>query len=199
MKNINWILHAISLIAIAYLIYSNTQCCKPAALANHKEIKSDSASPATGNYPIAYFVSDSLLNNLGFFKESEKQFKSKQESMSNELKNKEMALQKEVIKLQENAQNMTRKEMESAQEKLGKMEQDLMARKEKLTMQFAEETSEFNEKLHGKITSYLKEINQDGKYKFVFSVNREGNIFYSDESLDITAQMIKDLNEKYSK
>ena len=197
MKNLNWILHALSLAAIIFLFYQNSQLKKSTPTSSAAtEIKSQNTGDAST--PLAYFISDSLLNNLGFFKESEKAFKAKQESMSNEIKAKENAMQKELVRLQENAQNMTRVEMESAQQKLAKMEQDLMARKEKLGSQYAQETAEFNEKLHNKITSYLKELNQNGKYKFVFSVSPESNIFFSDESLNITDQMIKDLNEKYS-
>lgn len=78
------------------------------------------------------------------------------------------------------------------------MERDLMERKEKLSNQFAEETAEFNEALHKKVISFLQEYNADNRYKFIFSVARDGNIFYSDPSLDITAEMVKALNEKYS-
>ncbi|MBK9642103.1 MAG: OmpH family outer membrane protein [Saprospiraceae bacterium] len=65
--------------------------------------------------------------------------------------------------------------------------------------QFAEETAQFNDKLHAKITSYLQELNANKKYKFVFSVAREGNIFYADSALDITPTMVQALNEKYGK
>ena len=89
--------------------------------------------------------------------------------------------------------------MKNGQMKLAKMEQELMARKENMANQFAEETAEFNEKLHQKITSYLKELNTDNRYKFIFSVSREGNIFYADSALDITPIMVQAINEKYSK
>jgi outer membrane protein len=161
-------------------------------------ISNENQSTST-QYPIAYFSSDSLLTQLGFFKESENGFKKKQESMMNELKNRESSLQKEAVKLQESAPNMTRNELENGQMKLAKMEQELMARKENMANQFAEETAEFNEKLHQKITSYLKELNTDNRYKFIFSVSREGNIFYADSALDITPIMVQALNEKYSK
>ena len=139
------------------------------------------------------------MGQLGFFKDSEKEFKAKQERLAGELRSRENTLKKEFEKLQASAQNLTRKELEAGQEKLAGMERDLMQRKEKMEMEFADETAEFNEKLHQKIISYLQEINADKKYSFVFSVQRGGNIFYSDPAMDITAMMVKDLNEKYSK
>ncbi|MDQ3143057.1 MAG: OmpH family outer membrane protein [Bacteroidota bacterium] len=201
MKNLTWILHGISLLAILFLFIQNQNLKKNTSSNSDNTTNDTDTSAASGNsvnYPIAFFNSDSLLGNLGFFKEGEKGFKKKQESMMNELRNKEMSMQREIEKLQNNAQNMTRNELETAQQKLGKMEQDLMMRKEKLSSQFAQETAEFNEKLHQKVTAYLKDINAEKKYKYVFSFSRDGNIFYADDALDITQQMIKDLNEKYT-
>ncbi|MBK9270834.1 MAG: OmpH family outer membrane protein [Saprospiraceae bacterium] len=201
MKNINWILHAVSLVAIAFLLYKNVN---QSSSATNKHVQEDNntnvdSNSLAGGYPIAYFLSDSLLANLDFFKASEEEFKKKQENMMGEVKAKENALQKEFQKLQDNAPNLTRNELEQGQQKLAKMEQDLLMRRENLAGQLAEETAEFNEKLHNKISAYLKEMNTDGRYKFVFSVQREGNIFYADSALDITKQMIQALNEKYGK
>lgn len=200
MKNISWVLHGLSIIGIILLWMQNNGLKKSLAVHDNpsSSISNENQSTST-QYPIAYFSSDSLLTQLGFFKESENGFKKKQESMMNELKNRETSLQKEAVKLQESAPNMTRNELENGQMRLAKMEQELMARKENMANQFAEETAEFNEKLHQKITSYLKELNTDNRYKFIFSVSREGNIFYADSALDITPIMVQALNEKYSK
>ncbi|MBK6544512.1 MAG: OmpH family outer membrane protein [Saprospiraceae bacterium] len=194
MKNLNWILHAISLIAIIFLFVQNRNCkshCKTDSSAQNTSLISNSGTAA-------FFNSDSLLGQLKFFKDNEIMFKKKQESMMKELQAKEENMQREFQKLQKNAENMTRNETENAQKKLAGMERDLMERKEKLSNQFAEETAEFNEALHKKVISFLQEYNADNRYKFIFSVARDGNIFYSDPSLDITAEMVKALNEKYS-
>lgn len=197
MKPINWILHGLSLLAILFLLYKQFSCSGTCHSQNDTQKVSDTVN-SSGDFQAAFFYSDSLLGQLKFFKESEANFKKKQESMMKELQAKEETMQREVQKLQKNAENMTRNEMENAQKRLGSMERDLMERKEKLSGQFAEETAEFNEALHKKVISYLEEFNASKKYKFIFSVAREGNIFYSDPSLDITNEMIKALNDKYS-
>lgn len=194
MKNLTWILHAVSLLAIVYLFMENRKLKQPA---QNKTTTSQSGN-TSGTFTAAYFYSDSLLSQLNFFKASEAEFKKKQQSMMVELQAKEEKLRKEAQKLQQNAENMTRKEMEAAQKRLGGMERELMERKENLSNQFGAETAEFNEALHNKVISYLKEFNADGRYQYIFSVAREGNIFYCDPSLDITPEMVKALNEKYS-
>ncbi|HEX5624787.1 MAG TPA: OmpH family outer membrane protein [Saprospiraceae bacterium] len=194
MKNLNWILHGISLAAILFLFIQNRQTGSGASTG----APAVNAEGASGGINAAFFYSDSLLSQLRFFKASEADFKKKQESMLRELQGREESLQREFQKLQKNAQNMTRNEMENAQKKLAGMERDLMERKEKLSSEFALETAEFNEALHNKVIAFLKEYNANGKYQFIFSVARDGNIFYSDSSRDITAEMIEALNEQYS-
>ncbi|MBP8724858.1 MAG: OmpH family outer membrane protein [Saprospiraceae bacterium] len=193
MKNLNWILHGIALAGLLFLFIQNRQLQRQASTAT-------SASPAAdkaGSFQVAYFNSDSLLPKLNFFKKSESDFKQKQEDMLNELKGKEDQLRREFQTLQKNAENMTRNEMESAQKRLAGLEQDLMQRKEDLSTRFAAETAEFNEALHKKVIAFLQEYNASGKYHYIFSVARDGNIFYWDPSLDITSDMVEGLNAQY--
>lgn len=190
MKNLNWILHGLSLAGVLFLFIQNQNLKKAPA-------ETPSRDTQTTNQQIAFFNSDSLLPQLNFFKQSEKDFKQKQEQMMGELQAKEANLQKEFQKMQKNAENMTRNEMESAQKRLSGMERELMERKEKLSGQFAMETAEFNEALHNKVISFLKEYNADGKYQYIFSVARDGNIFYWNPEMDITNEMVKGLNEIY--
>ncbi|HMW38450.1 MAG: OmpH family outer membrane protein [Saprospiraceae bacterium] len=198
MKNLNWILHAISIAGLVFLFWQN-QSLKKNHAPGVNALPAASIGSSNGMKPIAYFVSDSLLSKLEFFKKSEDEFKAKRERMAGELKARENSFQKEIQQLQSNAPNLTRNEMESAQKRLAKMEQELMEKKEKMEQQFAEETAEFNEKLHQKVVAYLQEVNQDSRYSYVFSVAREGNIFYADSSYNITEEMVRALNEKYSK
>ena len=81
MKNLNWILHAISLIAIIFLFVQNRNCkshCKTDSSAQNTSLISNSGTAA-------FFNSDSLLGQLKFFKDNEIMFKKKQESMMKEL------------------------------------------------------------------------------------------------------------------
>lgn len=190
MKNLNWALHAVSILGLIFLFVQNQQ------LKSDKD-KHTPATTSSGGGDIAYFQSDSLLPNLNFFKQSEADFKKKQEEMMKELQGKENNLRSEFQRLQKNAENMTRNEMENAQKRLAGMERDLVERKEKLSEQFAGETAEFNEALHKKVIAFLKEYNSDGRYQYIFSVARDGNIFYWDPNKDITQDMIKGINELY--
>lgn len=194
MKNINWILHGVSILGIIFLLIQNQQL--KSTLHNGGGANEHIAAPGSTS-GIAFFHTDSLLSKLNFFKQSEADFKKKQEEIMKDLQVRENNLRNEFQRLQKNAENMTRNEMEGAQKKLAGMERDLMEQKEKMSQQFAAETAEFNEALHKKVIAFLKEYNADGKYSYIFSVARDGNIFYWDPKNDITQFMIDGLNEQY--
>ncbi|MGC8803632.1 MAG: OmpH family outer membrane protein, partial [Bacteroidales bacterium] len=61
----------------------------------------------------------------------------------------------------------------------------------------AEETRVLNNRLGNNIVEFLKEYNKDGKYVYIMSHVFGGNLLYVNDSLDITADVIKGLNEKY--
>ena len=191
-KNLNWILHILSLAGILFLFLQNRQLKSTSGKTSAEHVASEGKEGR-----IAFFNSDSLLPKLEFFRKSEEEFKKKQEQYVNELKAKEQNLQKEFQRLQKNAENMTRNETEQAQKKLAMMDRELAEQRDKMSAQFASETAEFNEALHKKVISFLKEYNADGRFQYIFSVARDGNIFYSDPGLDITEDMTKGLNETY--
>jgi outer membrane protein len=47
------------------------------------------------------------------------------------------------------------------------------------------------------INAYLKKYGKAHGYKIVMAATEYGNIAYADESLDITADVLKGLNEEY--
>ena len=59
---INWVLHAISLLAIIFLLVKrNSECCAPGP--NGKTSTTDSTmTNSSPGFPVAFFYSDSLLN-----------------------------------------------------------------------------------------------------------------------------------------
>ena len=75
MKNISWVLHGLSIIGIILLWMQNNGLKKNLAVHDNpsSSISNENQSTST-QYPIAYFSSDSLLTQLGFFKESETRY-----------------------------------------------------------------------------------------------------------------------------
>ncbi|MCK9499473.1 MAG: OmpH family outer membrane protein [Bacteroidales bacterium] len=87
----------------------------------------------------------------------------------------------------ENQQN----ELIQEQAKIQQLEQDLT---EKLMMQQAE----LNQELLDSVSNFIKEFN-NGKYVLILGSVTGGGILYAEPEMDITNEVVKQLNERYEK
>ncbi|MNE73384.1 periplasmic chaperone [compost metagenome] len=93
---------------------------------------------------------------------------------------------------------MTQEQQQQLSLSLQKKQQDLGMLQQNLAGQAAKEEQEETEKLYGKITEYLKKYANDHGYKMVISYSKGNSaILYADESLDVTNDVLKGLNEEY--
>src|ERR1043166_700558 len=122
MKNYSIISSVIFALAIAYLYYLHFhQADTPAALQSEKNVL---ISPV-GDSRIYFVNTDTLLEHYEYFKKQKTEFESKQERVRAELKSEGERLQSEVDNYQQKGAGMT--EMQRQQ-----MEEQLMAKQQKL-------------------------------------------------------------------
>jgi outer membrane protein len=86
------------------------------------------------------------------------------------------------------------------------MEQQLMGEQQNLvrlrdnySQQLSEEEQVLNRKLINDIVVYLKDYNKDGRYTYIMSNTFGGNLLYVPDSLNITKDVLKGINEQYAK
>ena len=99
-----------------------------------------------------------------------------------------------AAELQKKAQTMTPQEQEAAMNEMNEMQQNLQIRKQNSDNELLSYNSKMNDDILNRIQNFLKKYNSDGKYSYVFSY-QPGLMFYKDSTLDITADVIKGLNE----
>ncbi|RFS21033.1 OmpH family outer membrane protein [Chitinophaga silvatica] len=152
---------------------------------------------AQGGFKIAYVDLDSLEAHFEYFKEKRAILEQKQQQMDNQLKSKGRALQNEYEDLQRKAQaNMlTQEQGEAAQRSLMTKQQQLEQEAQNLRAVYTEQETKFNEELQKKLDDFLKSFNSDKRFAYIFSYRTAAsNILYKDESYDITADVIKGMN-----
>jgi len=93
---------------------------------------------------------------------------------------------------------MTRAKAQMVQQELGQKEQELYATRDNLAMQLAEEEQVMNRQILNSIVEYLKVYNNEHNYKYILSSTFGGQVLYTDSSLNITYDVLKGLNEKYT-
>jgi outer membrane protein len=196
MKNLNLAINIVLAIGLGVLFVMHF------ALLNN--IKHGSPKPiavASGSNKIVYIDLDSLLNNYDMAKDMEAKLNQKRTKLSDELNAKKRAFENSAASFQDKVQKglLLRSEAEKIQEQLSNEQQNLINLNSNMTNQFQEEAMLENRKVMYSITEFLKEYNKDGFYNFIFSTGTGSNLLYTNDSLNITKDVLKGLNEKYSK
>ena len=189
MKYFNSIFLIVLSIAVGILFYQqlnhNKHTCKV-------EMQKQSGKGCT----IAYFEMDSIQNNFEYYKEVIKELsKKEQEVRSNlaQIKNSNISKLKEY---QGKGNSMSPEQMNAARQDLERRDSDYQLREQTEANKLSSETRDRLLEVKKKIEDYLKEYNKNRTYSFILS-NSSDLIYYKDSSYNITADLIKGLNETY--
>jgi len=147
-----------------------------------------------------YVNSDSLLSKYDYFKEMNAKLETKSKKAEADLKDKGTAFQREVAAYQQGANTMSADERQKTEERLARKQQELQGFQQNAGAALQNEQATENEKLYNKVADYLKGYAKEKGYKMVLTYSKANpTILFADESLDVTAEVIKGLNEAYGK
>ena len=187
-------------LATAIAIVSIMSAC------GNKEAKTEgtAAKPAVtvdaNKDKIVFVDSDSLLNQYEYFKVLKTKMEAKGKAADADMKAKGQAFQRDMQQYQAQAQGMTAEQRAATEERLGRKQQELQAYQQNAGAAFQNEQAKEQEALYNKVSDYLKIYAKDKGYKMVLKYQKGmGDILFADESLDVTSEVIKGLNEAYSK
>jgi len=157
---------------------------------------STAVSVKNANAQIAYFEIDSIQNNYEFFKEVKAALQSKDQQNQTTLS----ALKNDYIAkyqdLQKYGQSLSPVDVSNRQEELVKTEKNYAAKEQQFAAEMQEESYKRLQEVKKKIEEYLAAYNKDKKIAYIIS-NNPDLIYYKDTANDITADIIKGLNEAY--
>ncbi|MEP7171161.1 MAG: OmpH family outer membrane protein [Bacteroidota bacterium] len=190
MKNLSLMLNVVLIIAVAFLYYKTYSVKNTASVST--------VSIPVGPSSIVYVNSDSLLDNYPFFMKLKNSLEKKQDSIENILKSRGKMLENDIKAYQEKGATMTDQERQATEEGLGKRQQELMAYKEDMTNEMAREEENLNDTLHNNLISTLRKFNKDKNYHFILGYQKGSGILLASDSLDITKQIIEELNKEKS-
>lgn len=83
-------------------------------------------------------------------------------------------------------------------ESLMKKQQALSEKKDKYTQQVADKELSMNIALIDTVTNFLKRYNRKYHYDYILTYKTAGDILLANDTLDITADVLKSLNEEYN-
>jgi outer membrane protein len=193
MKNINLIFNVLLTMAVAVLFAlhfsGNTSNTNTA----------EAVAKASSDLRIAYFNSDSIRSQYAMFIVEKEKMEAEMKQAEDRLIAEQKKFQADVSEFQQRAEFLTITERESREKKLGQKQQELMQLEQNLSDQLAEKEAAVNKQIFTNVENFLKDYAKKNAFTYVVSYMPGGQIWYTNPALDITADMVKHLNEEYEK
>jgi outer membrane protein len=171
----------------------------------NKDDKTTSATPTTAttvaaDEKIVYVNSDSLLSKYEYFKALKTKMEAETKAAEADYTAKQTAFQREVQQYQGQQNTMPADQRATTEQRLQRKGQELQAYQQNAGAALQNKSAKENEALYNKVADYLKGYAKTKGYKMVLSYSKGNSaILFADGSLDVTSEVIKGLNEQYTK
>jgi outer membrane protein len=196
MKSTNYVINGI--LAIAIIILFTLQFSKKEGVSKSDlSVDSDSLSY---HLPLAYIRTDSLLENYKYSVDLHESLMKKMENERVGFNQRSQKLQRDALEYEQKAQanaylSLERQRQEET--RLTRQQQELQQYAARVDEELLAEQNRINQQLQDTIFSALKLFNTPKKYQIIFSNVGTDNIFYADDSYDITKEVVDFLNTRY--
>ncbi len=198
MKNGLLVLNIILGVAVGYLLITHFTSDK-----SNKTTTRHSGKDSTGNsnsFRIAYFEMDSVEGNFQMVKDVKAELSKKENEINNQIDKLVKSFQDKYNYYQNQAQTgkLSQIESDAAKLELENLDGQIKNRKQALDQEYNDLVMRKMKDVKTKIEDFLKDYNKDGKYSYIVSYE-QGLFYYKDSAYNITADVVKGLNELYKK
>ncbi len=169
-----------------------------------KKTAEPGASPAyqksAGTSVKVVFINiDSLNNQYVFVKKLKTELETTGKRLESEILSEQAAFEKEATNFQKQAaaNAIPEEKAKIMYEALMQKQQALADKKERYTQQVAEKEQAMHLTLLDTVTNFLKRYNRTYKFDYILGYANAGQILLASDTLDITADVVKELNKEY--
>ena len=196
MKNGLLIWNVLLTLVAGYLLITHFGTKKPPSSA----IKMSSADTSGMNksFRIAYFEMDSIAANFSMVKDLKAEMSKREDAITSELDRMGKNLQQKYGYYQNQAQSGALNETQSqtAAQEIKTLDEQIKNKKQELDQDYGDFVSRRQTEIKSMIENFLKEYNKTKDYSYIVSYE-QGLFYYKDSVYNITADVIKGLNEQY--
>lgn len=189
-----------SVVAVA-LFFAGVSCSQKGSEAPQRVASVASNDSSVQTLPIAYVNVDTILANYNLAKDANENLMRKMESSSATVKEKQRRLQAEYTEFQRKVQtNAFLSEDRAKQEaqRLQNLEKEIANTAARLEEDLLRERQKLNDQLTDSVRNAIKAYNQKANFEIILSNSGMDNILFAKEKYDITADILKLLNDKYT-
>lgn len=179
------------LVGVLFYLFFSTKKDRGSAVVSHPPVNK------SGGSQIAYFEMDSVTNAFTLVNDIKVTLEKTEQDYSNELARMEKEIMNKAREYQ-SQQNMSQVQSEIATNDIRERQKKYEDKKAEYEQRYQDMHIAKRLEVRTKIEEFLKEFNKNKTYTYIFS-NEPGFIYYHDTVYNITADLIKGLNEKYVK
>ncbi|MBR6036555.1 MAG: OmpH family outer membrane protein [Bacteroidaceae bacterium] len=201
MKKITtFVLGGLLMVAAAATVAS---CTQPSNNEPEKDAAPVKAQNKGGqSYKIAFVQIDTLTSQYQKCKDLEEEFTKKRANAESTInaKGKSFAAQMQEFNRKYQSNQFTQQQFEAEQARLAKLQQDLEALQNRLSNSLQEEYQKEFQALTDTIQNFTKSYAKEKGYDFILCKSSGiDNVLYANEAYDVTDEVVKALNKRYSK
>ncbi|MBS7567015.1 OmpH family outer membrane protein [Mucilaginibacter sp. Bleaf8] len=149
---------------------------------------------------IVFVNQDSLLSKYQYVKDMTSRLESKGRSAQNDVGARQQAIQREIAEYQKNANTMSADQRAATEQRLQRKGQEFQQYSQNAGAQVQNDQANEQVKLYEKISDFMKAYAKEKGYKMILTYQKgNATMLYGDPSLDVTAEVVKRLNDEYSK
>ena len=193
------VMNSILIIAVVFLyvkVFKNTTIKKTEPSSN--VINNNSGN--LKNASIAFVELDSLNEKIGFIKDRRKELEIEQKSIETEWQNGYRGLENRKNVFLKRGNSITQQEAEKFQGELLQQQQQVDEKKRNLTQKLSEKSYKFMDDIQKKLKDFLNEYNKTKNYQYILTTGTGLDyMLYKDSTFNITADVIKGMNELMAK
>ncbi|NVO20546.1 MAG: OmpH family outer membrane protein [Bacteroidetes bacterium] len=157
------------------------------------------AKAKNGSMSAAFINNDSILANYDLVKKLKAALQAKGDRLLAEVASKQKAFDKDAAYFQDQVQKKSISE-QSAQEiyaSLTENQQKINDLRAQYSDEIQKDEVDMNVVLLDSVMNFLKRYNTRYKFDYILGFNKGGNILYANDTLDITKDVIRELNKEY--
>lgn len=181
-------------VAILFYLYFNN---KNNGSVSVKPKGPDTAS-AWEHTPVAYFEMDSIETNFILSKEMQTEVLKREEAINDSLNSMRAHLQLEFQKFQAQRSKLTPEQINEESIRLSQLDLEIKNAEKLLNQDYQKFYMNKQQEVVSLIKDYCSEFNRDKKYSYIIA-NEPGLFYFKDTAYNITAELLKGLNEFYSR
>ncbi|MCD0487342.1 OmpH family outer membrane protein [Pedobacter sp. MC2016-14] len=151
------------------------------------------------NDRLAYVDSTKILAEFKGSEKAKKAFESKATIWQNNIDTLTAGIQNSIKKYEQELATLSVREQNLTKQMIANQQKQLADYQRGIQQNAQEENSKLTQTVVAQVNSFLLNYGKAHSYKLILIANQSGTIAYAQDGLDITQEVIKQLNEEYLK